>query len=313
MNIIHKFNHLWDRLFYYDQYFMLIRKTVRDSALTDTVGYIPIYPPKRRFYADPFIYKSKADGKNYLFFEDYSYNEEKAHIACMDVLPDGQCVNCRKVLEMEYHLSYPFIFEYGGDIFMMPETKDNWTIEVFRAVRFPDEWVLHKVVMDNIRAVDTTIFNYQGKYWLFTNIVEDDKDFKPGLYIYYSDSPFEGWTSHPQNPVVTDTHMVRPAGEIFERDGMLIRPGQDCSTMYGYSIVFNRIVTLTESRYEETVFGTLLPDPQAGRLYNHTYNFNEDFELIDGVRRDFNFLKPLVFSFNPFRTNIGRYFHYTRK
>ena len=67
-------------------------------------------------------------------------------ISCAEVLPGGGLGPVRTCLERDYHFSYPMVFEHDGDVFMVPESALNGTVELYRATRFPHEWTLEKVL-----------------------------------------------------------------------------------------------------------------------------------------------------------------------
>ena len=91
--------------------------------------------PKDRFYADPFLIE--RDGKTFIFLEDLRYSEGRALISCCELDADGTPGPVFEVLRRPYHLSYPFLFEENGEIYMIPETKSNRTVELYRATKFP--------------------------------------------------------------------------------------------------------------------------------------------------------------------------------
>ncbi len=139
--------------------------------------------------------------------------------------------------------------------------------------------------MTDMYAVDATLLEYEGKYWLFANVKEPGGSSLDALHLYYaSDLPAGGWISHPHNPIVKDIRSARPAGRIFMQDGKLIRPSQDSARRYGYALKFNRIMTLTETDYAEVTEGGFGP---AGSQYLATHTFNQAGELtvMDAVMR----------------------------
>ena len=133
-----------------------------------------------------------------------------------------------------------------------------------------------------IRASDTVILFHAHKCWLFTSIEPTTGYRYDNLHLFFSDSLLGKWQPHPLNPVVTDAARARAAGRIFEDRGVLIRPGQECSGGYGRAILFNQIEALDESRYQERAVWKTMPDWSANCIGTHTYNFNEDFEVLDG-------------------------------
>jgi hypothetical protein len=253
-----------------------------------------IQPPADRFYADPFLIE--RNGRTYLFFEDYRFATGKGLISCCELVGAGNCGAMKVVLECEYHLSYPFLFEWQGEIYMIPETRDNRTIEMYRANDFPCSWVREAVLMHDIAAVDTTLLQYQGKWWMFTAGVHDNASPADELFLYFADSPLGPWTAHPKNPVVSDPRRARPAGCLYLKNGKLIRPGQDSSRGYGYAIQLHQVDVLSETDYQETPLTRMTPRLISGSLGTHTFNRSAKFQVIDA-----RFLISR-FQFVPFRS-----------
>jgi hypothetical protein len=180
-------------------------------------------------------------------------------------------------------MSYPFLFEHDGEHYMIPETAENRRIELYRATNFPGEWQLERILLEDIEAVDATLFRRDGHLWLFANVGDSGGPTVDELFLFRADSLDGEWTPHPMNPVVSDVRRARPAGRLFERDGTLIRPGQDCSRRYGSAVVLNEITVLTPERYEEATLGRIDPAWWKGNLGSHTYNFDGRIEVVDGL------------------------------
>ena len=242
-----------------------------------------INPPRTRFYADPFLFSHL--GRRYIFFEDYVYATKKGHISCLAIDEQMNHGEAFTVLERSYHLSYPFIFRWGSEIYMMPETSDNRTVEIYRAVEFPGKWELEKVLFSNVIAVDSTLLQYKGKCWLFVNMAANEgAPLNDELFLFHSETPFGPWLPHPQNPVVSDVCRSRPAGAIFEQQGQLVRPSQDCSRRYGHKIKLNCIDVLTETEYHEHEIVEIRPDWVLGSLATHSLSRDEPLQVMDGCR-----------------------------
>ncbi len=262
------------------QWFLAIRKRSSAHSFDDATGYKLMRPPKDRFYADPFLFEK--DGKTFLFLEDFRYSEGRALISCCELDSQGNAGPIVEVLRCPYHLSYPFLFEEGGEIYMIPETKENRTVELYRATSFPTGWTLDSVLLNDIYAVDATIEKLDGRYWMFVGISNGRYSNCDELGIYFSDSLKGPWTSHPANPVISDVRRARPAGALFRDQGRLIRPSQDCARAYGYATVFSEVIKHTETEYEERPITRLDPGWLKGNLGTHTYSRTEQFEVIDG-------------------------------
>jgi hypothetical protein len=240
-----------------------------------------LVPPRDRFYADPCLVE--WGGSSYLFFEEFGFREQKGVVSYCQLTPDGRLTRPEIVLTRPYHISYPFVFFVGDEAYMLPETGANRAIELYRASSFPNEWALEAVLMSDIWAVDPTLIEHEGRYWLFTNVAVEGASQMDELFLFSAGSPRGPWKPHPRNPVVSDVRCARPSGRpFFDQNGSLIRPSQDCSGFYGSAIVFSRIEELSESAYRETPVGRLEPYWHPSIDGTHTYTCSETWEAVDG-------------------------------
>jgi|WetSurSiteA1Bulk_404760.scaffolds.fasta_scaffold01453_3 hypothetical protein len=248
-----------------------------------TSSFMTLFPPKDRFWADPFVI-CRENTIN-IFIEEVIYGS-KGHITLLQLEKDGKFLQSQRILERPYHLSYPFVFEYNNVYYMIPETCENKTIEIYRCDEFPIKWSFVMTLQKDVKARDTTVFFHKDKWWLFTAINESDsfEDYVE-LHLYYSDNLLSSdWVSHPGNPVVTDIATARPAGKIFAENGKLYRPSQDCSIRYGRALNLNQITILSETSYGETLLYKTEATWLSGLKGTHTYNFDGSFSIIDAYK-----------------------------
>jgi hypothetical protein len=264
-----------------EQWIVGTRPRSMQRSFADPRGYIPTLPPTDRTYADPFVV-DHAQG-TLVFLEELLFATRKGTIAVAELQADGKLSEPRTVLERSYHLSFPFVFREGADWFMIPETASNSTVELYRAEDFPDRWVLERVMLQGLRARDTTVLHARGSYWLFTTIEGSDSRHDE-LHLFRSDELAGPWAPHPRNPVVSDVRCARSAGGVFEQEGHLIRPAQDCSERYGGALVFRRIVLLDEQQFREETVARVPATWTHGLHGAHTYNRSQSVEVIDGAR-----------------------------
>ena len=62
--------------------------------------------------------------------------------------PEGPRGDPQTALEREYHLSYPFVFEWEDDVYLIPESTASKRVELYRAESFPDRWSLAGVLLE---------------------------------------------------------------------------------------------------------------------------------------------------------------------
>jgi len=236
-----------------------------------------LVPPKDRFWADPFAIKS---GENYyVFIEEYPYQTAKGHISVIELDRKGVVSGPRKVLERDYHLSYPFVFMWNGEYYMVPESAANKTVELYRAKTFPFVWELEKVLMTDVRAKDATLAEIDGTWWMFVSISE--QSIPDELYLFSALSPLGPWTPHKRNPVKSDVRGSRPAGALFEWNGEVYRPAQDSSGRYGYAISINRVTQLDHEGFREEQVSSILPNWSKELLATHTISIAGDLTVVD--------------------------------
>lgn len=267
--------------FFFDQWILLFNINKTNTISTSFLKFKKMIPTKDRLWADPHILK--RNGKYYIFIEELIYAKGKAHISVIVMDENGSYKDPVKVLERDYHLSYPFIMEDNDELFMIPETKQNSTIELFKCVEFPYKWEFERVLIDNILALDSTIEFRDGKYWLFTNVVRTKGvSAMDELFLFVSDKLNSGdWKSHPQNPIVSDFRQARPAGKLFTYKDKLYRPSQDSSKHYGYGMKINEVIELDESNYKEVVIDSIIPNWDKTLSSTHTLNSISELTIID--------------------------------
>lgn len=200
-----------------------------------------IEPTRDTYEADPFI----LDGV--IFFELYDYN--KGVIAIKNKEGKNEVV-----LERPYHLSFPCVFEDNGEYYMLPETVNNRQLELYKAKNFPYNWELVKVIKEGWYD-DPILYKDKNGYYIYTTEGENN------LRIFRADELQGEW-----NQVYSDSSkQYRSAGKIFERDGKLIRPCQDCEKGYGGGIIFYEL----DGYNHKEISKFNLPEPFTG---THTYN-----------------------------------------
>ena len=233
--------------------------------------------PPGHFYADPMAFEHR--GRRWSFVEDFDYGVNKAVISVAEIGSDGKPDAFRPCLSRPYHLSYPLVFAYGGEIFMLPETSANGQVELYRAVNFPFEWRLEKVLLQ-LPGVDTTPLYHEGRWWLFTTITEPFGWAAFG-FLFMADSLTGEWTLHPASPISSSVFDARSAGPIFKWDGLLLRPTQSTCPRYGYSFSLHNITRLDPEGFEQHKVITIEPDRTPYLFGTHSYSRTGDLETID--------------------------------
>jgi len=232
--------------------------------------------PARHFWADPCL--AEHEGVRYVFFEDYSADTGSGVIGVARVDEQGHMVEPRQVLGRPYHLSYPHVFGHAGEWYMIPESSAAGVIELYRAVRFPDEWVRVQTLLE-IAGLDTTVFEHGGRWWMFTTPYIGQHHASVTL-LFMADAPEGPWIQHPCSPISSDVRVARSAGPVIREGARLLRVSQNCGGSYGRNVVFSEIVELTPNGYRERPV-TEAFSPRSADIGMHTYGRLGTWEVID--------------------------------
>jgi hypothetical protein len=273
-----------EKALHLEQWFLAFRFGDARSVPGDLQGYVRLMPPKDRYWADPF--PLERNGRYFVFFEELPFATGKAHIAMTEVKRDGSWSAPVRVLERDYHLSYPFLLEEDGELYMIPETGQNATVEAYRCVDFPLRWKLEKVLLKGTRLVDATLHRGTDRWWMFANgAAGASRTYDDELHLFHAEKLFGDWRPHPRNPVKSDARCARPAGRLFWRNGALYRPAQICVPLYGAGLSINRVLRLTPTAYAERQVERVLPALEHGILGVHTVNRAGELTVVDAFTR----------------------------
>jgi hypothetical protein len=273
-----------------EQWFLAYR--FREARLGDAravpanlKGYTRLLPPKDRYWADPFVLEK--NGRYFVFFEELPFKAGRAHISMLEIDPvSGRASAPVRVLERDYHLSYPFLLEHDGQLYMIPETAEKGTVELYRCVDFPLRWRLERVLLDGQRCVDATFHRAGDRWWMFANVAAaGSRMFDDELHLFHAESLLGDWQPHRRNPVKSDARSARPAGQLYWQNGALCRPAQICAPLYGSGLSINRVLRLTLQDYAERQIERILPSLEQGLLGVHTINRAGDLTVIDAFTR----------------------------
>ncbi|KAL3523534.1 hypothetical protein ACH5RR_016368 [Cinchona calisaya] len=234
------------------------------------------------FVADPFLYVQ--GDVLYLFFETKNSITMQGDIGVARSVDKGATWQQLGIaLDEDWHLSYPYVFDYNGNIYMMPEGSAKGDLRLYRAVNFPMEWTLDKIIMKK-PLVDSFIIPHGGRYWLFGSDHSGIGTKKNGqLEIWYSSSPLGPWRPHKKNPIYnTDKSKgARNGGRPFVHNGNLYRIGQDCGDTYGRRIRVFKVEVLTPDEFQEVEVSLGTQEPSKGRnAWNGARNHHLDVQQL---------------------------------
>jgi len=255
-----------------------IRKRADDPNLA-FYQYTAIPPPKDVILADPFVIE--RNDRYYVFVEEMPLATERGHISVLEIDRAGKWSSTKPVIKQPYHMSYPFLLEHDDELWMIPETGENRTVELYRCIEFPHKWKLETTLMENVRAADATLHFHGDRWWMFVCIGRKNLRNIDALHLFHAPEIQGPWVPHPENPLHRDVRTSRSAGRLFEKEGKLYRPTQDCSERYGGAIQINEVLELNETTFREQTVTRITPDWSPRVLGTHTINSAGDITVID--------------------------------
>lgn len=242
------------------------------------------------FVADPFMIKD--NGNWYMFFEILNAKTRQGDIGLASSKDGYNWKYIKVVLDESFHLSYPYVFKWEGQYYMVPETAKAGSVRLYRASDFPAKWKLVGNLLDG-RHVDPSLFNYENRWWMF---VGDANGANDTLRLFYAADLMGTWIEHPQSPIIKkDARISRPGGRVIVYDGKIIRFTQDDQGTYGNKINAYEVTELTITDYSEKEIGDNPILNPTGNGWNkdgmhhvdlHKINKNKWLACVDGHRRN---------------------------
>lgn len=210
------------------------------------------FPPEPAFtfLADPF--GIEVGGQRHVFAEAYDYRTRHGVIDAFTLDPDGAISDRARCLQEPWHLSYPQVFAAEGAIWMLPEAHRSGRLTLYRATRFPLEWVAECEIKLDCVPVDATILLHRGRWWLFYSPATTKETRMGHLHVAFADTLSGPWHPHPGNPVRINAATSRPGGTPIVAGGQILLPVQDCSRTYGGALRTLAITTLSDTAFAAT-------------------------------------------------------------
>ncbi|HWR01701.1 MAG TPA: hypothetical protein VN371_07520 [Chlorobaculum sp.] len=204
---------------------------------------------KARFVADPFMISHKA--QFYVFFEALNEKRNSGEIGFAKSSDLKTWHYGSIVLKEKFHLSYPYVFEHDGEIYMIPECAKSNAVRLYRAISFPSQWRYETSLVKGKKRYsplfDPSIVRHNGHWYLFSYARKMNN-----LHLFTSADLKGPWKEHPASPIVSSSpSFARPGGRVVHYEECLYRYAQDGVPRYGSKAWAFRITELTPESYTE--------------------------------------------------------------
>ena len=234
---------------------------------------------KSRFwYADPMLIE--YNGEVLMFVEAFDMLRQIGTIA-VSVYQNGRFLSPIQIIKSSYHMSYPCVFLYEGVLYMIPETSQNGTIELWKSVGSPFEWKKEKNLCEGVVCVDSTVVKEEN-----TLFVVSYSQQKPWItYLFELDMNKKELNQLSQ--FQSEINNSRPAGYCYTDDqGILHRPVQNCQNCYGESIIVKTVKSIAymDERKEKEIFASDLDHADLHYSRTHTISQCNGIQVFDVMK-----------------------------
>ena len=208
------------------------------------------------FQADSFLY-AKEDVL-FLFYE-LQHWDDPGYIAMIKTSDLKTWTKPQIVLKESFHLSFPYVFEDNGNVYMIPESQECDSIRLYQANKHLTSFsyirtLLHQKRIKDIHYNfnDSHVYKKGDKYYLFTSY---QKNWMYYQELYITDDLLKGtFIKHPMSPICASNEFGRNGGSLIHYNDKLLRVTQDCHNNYGDNISLMEITELDERNYKEQLF-----------------------------------------------------------
>jgi len=249
----------------------------------------------RYWMADPFLYE--RNGEIYVFYEMWDFFRGRGVIAYSKINEDFSVTKPKIVINERYHLSFPNIFDWEGETYIIPESCGNNCVQLYRCVDFPDVWENCGMLVQSLYACDSVLMRDKNNLFLHTNVIaKNNCGHVPSCFVesimypvLIPDSSKKEFGELEAVSCSVGDYGIRNAGSPFYYGESLYRVGQDCrGGKYGGGICIFKVDSVKP--YKESFVKAVSSDDMAEHVVNakdkffygfHTYNISSKYEVID--------------------------------
>lgn len=221
------------------------------------------------FFADPFV---QYDGKNvYIYFEEL---DKEIGYGCISMAKysNGSLKYLGPVISEDFHLSFPYIFEYKGDEFMIVESSEQRAIRCYKKTGDASKFSYFCDLLKDCDCAENMIFKYNDQFVLLTNMDRESLgEHSTELHLFLAEDPFaNNWLPFPDNPVKIGGADVRNGGFVSDQSGIYrVKQIQEFN-FYGKSVLLSKI-ELNKKSYREIATTSKVIERPVDYIGCHTY------------------------------------------
>ena len=215
--------------------------------------------PAYGYYADPFLWQYK--GSTWLFVEEFQYAKDRGRLVVMELTDALGPISPRPLTstlfygDFDCHASFPHLFEMNGSIYMIPETCERRSVDLYVCEQWPDRWRFARRLLFDLDAADTMALWSNGFWWLITSVRTAMQN--RHLEIFFTDDLLGGAIrAHPENSSHLYENMRHGTGRnagylALSSGGGITRLMQKSDRHYGEGVAAMKVTELNIEHFEE--------------------------------------------------------------
>ncbi len=190
----------------------------------------------KKWFADPFIL-DYDENSIILLVEEFDYQVHRGRIARLQVdRKTWTITDCKIILDLSTHLSFPMICSEEGEVFVCPENYKSGAWNMYRYNEEKGNLVFERELL-KMPLTDAIMYSDNNSYYILSTFDPTPNGKRLSIWQF---GKMNGIYSMVQE-VAFDEKIARNAGMIFEYEGNLIRPAQECNEIYGHAISFQKV------------------------------------------------------------------------
>lgn len=237
---------------------------------------------KEGWFADPFLL-SVTDSFVQVLAEEFSYKTKKGSISLLNIKRNtgGYTLEgIKKILELDTHLSFPLILEEQGIVYVCPENYQSGGVYIYEYNK-SSEKLENPVLIISDPLVDVQIVKHEDEYYAFGVVCKTGRmEETRSINIYKSNDLLGKYVLF--QTILNERCEERGAGQIFRRNGKIIRPAQSCEGGYGKMLIFYNVGFINGIIFETELFRLKPQSLKNNGLSLHTFNVKNRLCVVDG-------------------------------
>ena len=257
------------------------------SGFGSSEQYDQLRPSLRYWYADPMPY-TIAD-QTFVFMEMMDHRTLKGVIGVSAYDSQGKLSKPRVIIDEPFHMSFPHVFDFNGNTYMIPETSEVEQLRVYKMGEDVYQWEIFRIFENLGKLVDTITMEKDGHLYFLACELHSNP-LKTRLILFKLDDINKGMLAEIPMENEEYSYECRNAGPFIYSSGHIYRISQgSMPDEYGVYMTLNEVDSIGSEGLREHVIKRIGVDDIGFRTIPiiqkkkgiHTYGISGRYEVMD--------------------------------